>query len=123
MRKVRKDEKGVSPVIGVILMVAITVILAAVIATFVFGLGSKAPKSQMPPSIQVTRLNDTHVRVLVAGVPEEFTNLRAKYGNTTVGINASDVGDYDIIQIPRETYVTILCDIQGETVIAFEGVI
>jgi flagellin-like protein len=34
----RKDEKGVSPVIGVILMVAITVILAAVIASFVFGL-------------------------------------------------------------------------------------
>ena len=36
-----KDRKGVSPVIGVILMVAITVILAAVIASFVFGMGSK----------------------------------------------------------------------------------
>lgn len=33
-----KDEEAVSPVIGVILMVAITVILAAVIAVFVFGL-------------------------------------------------------------------------------------
>jgi len=32
-------ERGVSPVIGVILMVAITVILAAVIASFVLGLG------------------------------------------------------------------------------------
>jgi flagellin-like protein len=32
-------ERGVSPVIGVILMVAITVILAAVIGTFVLGLG------------------------------------------------------------------------------------
>lgn len=31
-------DKGVSPVIGVILMVAITVILAAVIGTFVLGL-------------------------------------------------------------------------------------
>jgi flagellin-like protein len=38
MMALRKDEKGVSPVIGVILMVAITVILAAVIASFVFGL-------------------------------------------------------------------------------------
>ncbi len=36
-----KGRKGVSPVIGVILMVAITVILAAVIASFVFGMGSK----------------------------------------------------------------------------------
>jgi flagellin-like protein len=35
----KRDEKAVSPVIGVILMVAITVILAAVIATFVLGLG------------------------------------------------------------------------------------
>ena len=35
-----EDERAVSPVIGVILMVAITVILAAVIATFVLDLGS-----------------------------------------------------------------------------------
>lgn len=34
-----QDDDAVSPVIGVILMVAITVILAAVIATFVLGLG------------------------------------------------------------------------------------
>ena len=34
-----KDEEAVSPVIGVILMVAITVILAAVIGAFVFGMG------------------------------------------------------------------------------------
>ncbi len=35
------DDSAVSPVIGVILMVAITVILAAVIATFVLGLGEQ----------------------------------------------------------------------------------
>ncbi len=34
----KNNEEAVSPVIGVILMVAITVILAAVIAAFVFGL-------------------------------------------------------------------------------------
>jgi flagellin-like protein len=34
-----KEDSAVSPVIGVILMVAITVILAAVIGTFVLGLG------------------------------------------------------------------------------------
>ena len=47
-----REEKAVSPVIGVILMVAITVILAAVIASFVFGLGTKAPKSA--PQAQLT---------------------------------------------------------------------
>jgi flagellin-like protein len=44
------DERAVSPVIGVILMVAITVILAAVIGTFVLGLGDQvqetAPNAQ-----------------------------------------------------------------------------
>lgn len=39
------DEDAVSPVIGVILMVAITVILAAVIASFVLGLGDTAAQS------------------------------------------------------------------------------
>ena len=41
-----KDERGVSPIIGVILMVAITVVMGAVIAGFAYGyLGttSKAP--------------------------------------------------------------------------------
>ncbi|WP_135826267.1 type IV pilin [Halorussus ruber] len=44
-----EDDSAVSPVIGVILMVAITVILAAVIGTFVLGLGqniqSTAPQA------------------------------------------------------------------------------
>ena len=39
------NEKGVSPVVGVILMVAITVILAAVIGTFVLGLGDQVQSS------------------------------------------------------------------------------
>ncbi|AKG91488.1 archaeal flagellin N-terminal-like domain [Geoglobus ahangari] len=54
-----RDEKGVSPVIGVILMVAITVILAAVIASFVFGLGSKAPKSAPQAQLTLSDASDT----------------------------------------------------------------
>ena len=38
MKFLKEEEDAVSPVIGVILMVAITVILAAVIAAFVFGM-------------------------------------------------------------------------------------
>jgi flagellin-like protein len=41
IQKLIRDDKAVSPVIGVILMVAITVILAAVIGTFVLGLGDQ----------------------------------------------------------------------------------
>ncbi|QSG11301.1 Pilin/Flagellin, FlaG/FlaF family [Halapricum desulfuricans] len=39
LKELFTDDDAVSPVIGVILMVAITVILAAVIASFVLGLG------------------------------------------------------------------------------------
>jgi archaeal type IV pilus assembly protein PilA len=41
-----KREEAVSPVIGVILMVAITVILAAVIAAFVFGMAGNVNKTK-----------------------------------------------------------------------------
>lgn len=48
-KKLFDDNRAVSPVIGVILMVAITVILAAVIGTFVLGLGDQV-QSTTPQS-------------------------------------------------------------------------
>jgi flagellin-like protein len=47
-----QDDDAVSPVIGVILMVAITVILAAVIGTFVLGLGGSV--QQQAPQASFT---------------------------------------------------------------------
>ncbi len=46
LSKLFDDDRAVSPVIGVILMVAITVILAAVIGTFVLGLGDQVQQTQ-----------------------------------------------------------------------------
>ena len=37
MKYVKKDKRGVSPVIAVILLVAITIVMAAVIASFIYG--------------------------------------------------------------------------------------
>jgi len=45
VRELIADDDAVSPVIGVILMVAITVILAAVIGTFVLGLGDQVQQN------------------------------------------------------------------------------
>jgi FlaG/FlaF family flagellin (archaellin) len=50
-----KDETAVSPVIGVILMVAITVIIAAVVAAFGFGFGSNM--NQKGPTAVITLSN------------------------------------------------------------------
>ena len=45
--KFTRNDEAVSPVIGVILMVAITVILAAVIAAFVFGMAGNISKTKV----------------------------------------------------------------------------
>jgi archaeal type IV pilus assembly protein PilA len=46
MKVFKSDEEAVSPVIGVILMVAIVVILAAIIAAFVFGMVGSSSASK-----------------------------------------------------------------------------
>ena len=68
MMKFRENEDAVSPVIGVILMVAITVILAAVIAAFVFGMGSGV---QSTKTVSVTLQKDgTDLKVIINGGPD-----------------------------------------------------
>ena len=68
------DDRGVSPVIGVILMVAITVILAAVIGAFVLELGSSSATEQPQASFDFefngSNVNVTHVTVTHQGGSE-----------------------------------------------------
>lgn len=54
------EKRAVSPVIGVILMVAITVILAAVIGAFVLGLGSQVSASPPQVSLEFTYTNSNN---------------------------------------------------------------
>jgi len=56
------DSRAVSPVIGVILMVAITVILAAVIGTFVLGLGDQVESA---PQASITFSGDASSGVTI----------------------------------------------------------
>ena len=82
LKNLLNDDDAVSPVIGVILMVAITVILAAVIGTFVLGLGDQvsdsAPQAnfnyqfQNGSAVTITHdggnaIDDNRLSVLVAG--------------------------------------------------------
>jgi len=97
------DDRGVSPVIGVILMVAITVILAAVIGGFVLGLGGdlqSAPQAQI--SIEADAGNAGTVVISHDGgdamtstdlvVSEEggtSVNLEDEYGPDELGVGDS----------------------------------
>ena len=63
----KQNEEAVSPVIGVILMVAITVILAAVIAAFVFGMTGNV-QSTKTVSMQAA-LNGDNITLTISGGP------------------------------------------------------
>ena len=57
-----KNEEAVSPVLGVILMVAITVIVATIIAVFMFGVGEpdEAPQAKLKFVANTSGLTTTH---------------------------------------------------------------
>jgi len=63
------DENGVSPVIGVILMVAITVTLAAIVAAFVMGNAGNVQKTYVVES-SVIQKTETMAEFLLVGGPD-----------------------------------------------------
>lgn len=67
----RKDDKAVSPVIGVILMVAITVILAAAIGSSVFGMGPAKSAPQANLEIRAAGITGSGSTSAVASVKIE----------------------------------------------------
>jgi len=91
-RKFTRDEDAVSPVIGVILMVAITVILAAVIAAFVFGMGSSLSK-QYVVAATVSQISSDQIDVTYAGGPDadalDYINITITSSNGVLYTNDS----------------------------------
>jgi archaeal type IV pilus assembly protein PilA len=65
--KFTRNDEAVSPVIGVILMVAITVILAAVIAAFVFGMAGNISKTKVVAATAQQNSADTIVLTYQGG--------------------------------------------------------
>ena len=63
LKQLFTDDSAVSPVIGVILMVAITVILAAVIGTFVLNLGQGINQSAPQASFGFDYNSTTNVTI------------------------------------------------------------
>ena len=68
-RKLRDDERAVSPVIGVILMVAITVVMAAVIGAFVYGYSGSM--TQMKDVAATARHQGTAIYITYMGGPDQ----------------------------------------------------
>ena len=93
----KQNEEAVSPVIGVILMVAITVILAAVIAAFVFGMTDSftAQKEVTVTASQgVTSVGDPTITVkLFGGKDVGFLDSDKAFTVKINGVDATAVTD------------------------------
>ena len=87
------DDRAVSPVIGVILMVAITVILAAVIGTFVLDLGQELGDDETAPQLAVDA--DVHSELTM----EEEMDDGDSMGFATISHDTGDSLDEDDITI------------------------
>ena len=81
------DNRAVSPVIGVILMVAITVILAAVIGTFVLGMsdqvGDTAPQASF--GFDADSAGNSSVTITHEQGAEIESDLKVRYTGVTSG--------------------------------------
>ena len=80
-----KNENAVSPVIGVILMVMITIILASVIAAFVFGMAGYIQKSKVV-AITLSQPDGTHITL---------TNMGGQDAGSLVSVNVT--GDLKVL--------------------------
>jgi archaeal type IV pilus assembly protein PilA len=88
--KYLKDYDAVSPVIGVILMVAITVILAAVIAAFVFGMAGSVKKTRTVAATATQQGNQ--IVVTYQGGPDQL--------DVTVGsLNISIIDSNGVVHV------------------------
>lgn len=96
-----EEERAVSPVIGVILMVAITVILAAVIAAFVLDLGQSTGANAQAGISFDHNSGDTEVRVTVNSVDRADDLYIQCDGSTmasTDGTSWQSAGDNQLIE-------------------------
>ncbi|MEM1672252.1 MAG: type IV pilin N-terminal domain-containing protein [Archaeoglobaceae archaeon] len=110
----KMDEKGVSPVIGVILMVAITVILAAVIASFVFGMGSTV-KRTYNVAFTATKVSANEVAITFMGGPDVnyIQQCNSSIGGKSWG--QGDVGKTETITASPGQIITVTCSFTDGT--------
>jgi len=115
LKKIFRNDKAVSPVIGVVLMVAITVILAAAIGSSVFGQGTA--KSAPQANIDIKAINATDNGTIkfehLGGDPIHFEtdNSTTKVmvsvnGRNSIELPATDLDTFDVGDIKVKTLYT-----------------
>ena len=126
LQELYADDRAVSPVVGVALLIAMTVILAAVIGAVVLGIGvgpADAPQATLSfeydgtDTVEMTHEGGDALDWSEITVAGDVTDSSPDDGTMTAGDNenvASDVGDGDEIRIvwedPNSNSTTVLAE-------------
>ena len=114
MKWVFRNNRAVSPVVGVMLMLVVTIVLAAVVSSFAGGM---AEVSEKAPQLTITtswKIDDNKITVQHAGgdpvAPDDIRIVLTTYDGTQISVDMNNVtfsgGTYypfdtgDIITIP-----------------------
>ena len=107
-------ESGVSPVVGVILMVAVTVILSAVIGAFVFNLGQSTTEgSQDSLGVRTSHVDGEVTVQVVTGEADELKILRN--GNEVDALANPSAGDELSIAASESDSVSVVSVTDGDS--------
>ena len=119
LKQLLTDDRAVSPVIGVILMVAITVILAAVIGTFVLGLGDQvsenAPQASFSFDFDTANSNVTITHEGGDTLDNSTISIDGDDGGLAPG-SVNHPGDWDDGTIEAGDVITYQAVDAGETI-------
>lgn len=99
LRRLREDDGAVSPVIGTLLMVSITVIIAAVIGTYVIGLGNQFTRTAPQALVGVQNSTGTS---LGSSVDDSQITITLKHGGT----DTLTAGDTEVKVAHRGSSIT-----------------
>jgi flagellin-like protein len=112
------DKKGVSPVIGVILMVAATIVIAGVVMAMLGGF--KAPASSKVVGVYQNRINESAITFTVTKIEPAGTTLT----NVTMTAPYEDVTWNNPAGIPigsTHTYYDATGRLQGPVYVVMKG--
>ena len=125
MINTKQNEDAVSPVIGTILMVSIVVILAAVIAAFVFGMAGSTTNPHTV-AFNVKHVNTTHVTVMNygGGDVQMLTDVQVTGDIVTpgpVGINTGAGATFETAIPGRSRILVTGTFMDGQSAVLLDG--
>jgi flagellin-like protein len=92
-RKFKEDEEAVSAVIGVILMVAITVAIAATVYVYVSGMMG-SPSTEAENASCVVRTDNGRIKITLTTGGSNMPSLGYSFANSiTIRVNGTEIAD------------------------------